>query len=91
MLSPRIGILADTKGTRVLGTTHGTAESYWSNSKCGSVVVCFATFRAGENSRFFCVMFGHLFGVVLSHLLKEGFESMAATLARQVKACLPAI
>ena len=83
------------KGTRVLGTTHGTAQSYWSNSKYGSVVVRFATFRAGDIgvmfSRLLDVMFSHLFGVMLSHLLKEGSENMAATLARQVKACLSAI
>jgi len=57
----------------------------WSNSKCGSVVVRFATFRAGDIgvmfSRFFGAMFCHLFGVMLSHLLKEGSENMTATLA----------
>jgi hypothetical protein len=70
-------------------------QSYWSNSKYSSVVVRFATFRAGDIgvmfSRLFDFMFCHLFGVMLSHLLKEGFEDMAATFARQVKACLPAI
>src|ERR1700737_4787917 len=77
------GTLTDNKGTKVLGTTHGIAQSYWSNSKCGSVVVRFATFRAGDIgvmfSRFFGVMFCHFFGVMLSHLFKEGRENMAAT------------
>ena len=66
-------------------THYRTAQSHWSNSKCGSVVVRFATFGAGDVgvrlSRFFGVMFCHLFGVMLIHLFKEGYENMATTLA----------
>jgi hypothetical protein len=55
------------------------------NSQYGSVGVPFATFRAGDLgvmfSRLFDVMFCHFFGVMLSHLLKEGSENMAATFA----------
>ena len=73
-----------TEGT-ILGTTYGTAQSHWSNSKSGSVIVHFATFGAGDVgvrlSRFFGVMFCHLFGVMLIHLFKEGCENMATTSA----------
>jgi hypothetical protein len=79
---PRVGIL--TEGT-ILGTAHGTAQSHWSNSQCGSVVVRFATFGAGDvgvrSSRFFGIMFCDLFGVMLIHLFKEGCENMATTFA----------
>jgi len=50
-----------------------------------------AAFRAGDIgvmfSRFFGVIFRHLFGVLLSHLVKEGGENVAATPARQIRAC----
>jgi hypothetical protein len=82
LFPPRVGIL--TEGT-ILGTAHGTAQSHCSNSQCGSVVVRFATFGAGDVgvrlSRFFGVMFCHLFGVMLIHLFKEGGENMATTFA----------
>ena len=62
-----------------------TAQSYWFNSKCGHVVVRFATFRTGDFGvtliPFLGITFCHLSGVMLGHFFKECYESMAATLA----------